>query len=86
MSNIFWLLSVRVGFMEILKMLLISFLYFVEYSLVVLGFLFKPILFIARIIETLPCRPLGPRERCIVMVIAVLGYRLQRPFYFSERD
>ncbi len=76
MSNIFWLLSVRVGFMKILKMLLISFLYFVEYSLVVLGFLFKPILFIVRIIETLPCRPLGPRERRIVMVIAVLGYRL----------
>lgn len=76
MSNIFWLLSVLVGFMKILKMLLISFLYFVEYSLVVLGFLFKPILFIARTIETLPCRPLGPRERRIVMVIAVLGYRL----------
>lgn len=70
------LLSVRVGFMKILKILLIFFLYFVEYSLVVLGFLFKPILFIARIIETLPCRPLGPRERRIVMVIAVLGYRL----------
>lgn len=70
------MLSVLVGFMKILKKILIAFLYLVEYSLVVLGFLFKPILFIAQIIETLPCRPLGPRERRIAMVIAVLGYRL----------
>lgn len=54
MSNIFWLLSVWVGFMKVLKMLLISFLYFVEFLFFVISIIFKPIFFLTERIERIP--------------------------------
>ena len=61
-----------------LKKLLIAFLYFVEYVLILLGFLFKPIIFIAQIIENMPrydvCPPMSRRERYILEFYAVHGF------------
>ena len=61
---------------KMLKTLIIASLYFLEYTIITFGFLLKPIIFIARIIETLPCRPLGPRERRIIVIQAIFGFRL----------
>lgn len=61
-----------------LKTLIIASLYFLEYTIIAFGFLFKPIIFIAEAIQNMPrydiCPPMSHRERFILEFYAVHGF------------